>query len=88
MTEVQTDVESPKAPEAEHVVIYLVAWSGGYEQPSFEFFTDEAQAQAKFDEHKADFRKGDGDDLSFLKYDATADQTELIDSYVDGVDNS
>jgi hypothetical protein len=67
--------------------VWMVAWSGGYETPSFEFFTDHAKAQASFDEHKSDFRSGEGDDLSLVLYDTDTDKAVHVDSYVDGVDN-
>lgn len=67
---------------------YLVAFTGGHEMPSYTFFDNEPEARAKFEEYKADFRKGEGDDLTLIEYDPATGAGAGLDSYVDGIDNT
>lgn len=50
--------------------IYLVAFTGGLEDPEFEFFQDEKRAQAKYDEWSSDMILDEGFRVDMLTYDS------------------
>ena len=58
--------------------IYLVAWAGGYESPSFQFSTDEQEARERFTEYAEDMKKGDSLDL--VSFDTANHTTTIMES--------
>lgn len=51
--------------------VYLVAWTGGLEEPSFASFTDPDAAQSQFDEWAAEIVENDR--VSLLRQSISAD---------------
>lgn len=48
------DQSAPAAQSSPQPVFFTVAWTGGVEDPIYASFTNEAAAQAKFEEWKGD----------------------------------
>ncbi|HLU31856.1 MAG TPA: hypothetical protein VK088_08835 [Acidimicrobiia bacterium] len=61
------------------MIIYLVAWTGGYEQPAFAFHADESLARETFEDWQSQVQVEVGDRVDLIRHDTSTGSVETIE---------